>query len=214
MMRRSRFHLRRAAAFWLLFLVGLWFWTPQLWDIFTQTASEGRAGAANAETATDDPGMHSAIAVDSQLVELSIPGTGFGSRDARGRTVWVDPMVRSIEVSAVPREAAAGDAQRPGQTIVLAERIEDPADDHPARTPATRPPSATGLVLSSTLIGVEQRGAYINNRLYLEGATIEHEGETYILSAVRPQSVLLDKAGELLELVVQPAAARTPNGRN
>ena len=73
--------------------------------------------------------------------------------------------------------------------------------------------SPTGLVLTSTLIGVERRGAYINNRLYLEGAAIEHEGEWFRLSAVYPQSVLLEKDGELLELTVQKSPAHSKRAK-
>ncbi len=58
------------------------------------------------------------------------------------------------------------------------------------------------------LIGNRRRAAFINNKLYYEGADIEVNGETWRLKAVFRRKVLLSRNDREFELRI---AARLPN---
>jgi len=126
--------------------------------------------------------------------------------DNANRMVNADPFVHSTEVLAISSESLQTNPGSGGQCGATPAQFEVVAEGTSPTLCSERSQLAPGLQLSSTIIGVKRRAAYINHKLYFEGATIEYDGVTFELASVFPDKVVLRDGYRLVELkTAEPA---------
>ncbi|HID21438.1 MAG TPA: hypothetical protein EYP14_03450 [Planctomycetaceae bacterium] len=129
-----------------------------------------------------------------------ISGESGASWEEADRILETDPLVRPIKAAAIQTDPFRIDHDQfpPPVTNIFAQ--EPPK---PAPAPDTEPETVEGLVLKSTIIGVKQRAAFINGRLYFEGNTISWKGKRFRVQAIYPRRVVLTSGSETCELKIE-----------
>jgi hypothetical protein len=178
-----------------LFVVGVYFWIPPL------------LSALAAKPATAIHPQHPSLSIHAPTVIAETSFTAKASASAKKSAIpTIDPLVRSAEALAIQSNPLQIEPSRiPPSVLFDADKV---GAAKPESTAAPGP-VASGLTLRSTIVGVSRRAADINGRLYLEGATIEENGNTYQLISVRAGRVLLRHVDRVIELTVsvQPSSS-------
>lgn len=185
----------KTAALVVLLGVGLVIWSSQLFKAITGTSETPDAAASSAATAEPRSLLQTAEA--SANDRAPVPFTWQGAEQA----LQTDPLVQSAELAAIGANPFRMDPDQFPPVVSFAEepKPSPPNPASPARAPRN---SGEGLVLKSTIVGVQRRAAFINSNLYFEGAQIRTGGQTFLLVAVRPKSVVLQGAAETFELTI------------
>ena len=118
-----------------------------------------------------------------------------------------DPLVRSVEVAALEGAPFRVDDDQFPPPILF--------NDEPKRRTriATTDPmqdsgAPDGLVLKSTIVGIQRRAAWINSKLYFQGSEIRVGGKTFRLTAVHPKRVVIQHGDKSFELKLADRAAQ------
>ena len=186
----------------VLFVVGVYFWIPPLLSALVDKPA----------TAIHPEPPSLSIHAPTVIAETSFAATSpQGLENSASPTI--DPLVRSAEAIAIQSDPLQIEPGRIPPPILFADEKDGAAQSHAAEPPAASNGAlqsvSRGLTLRSTIVGVSRRAADINGRLYLEGATIEENGNTYQIIAVYPGKVLLRHVDRVIELTVskQPPAS-------
>lgn len=193
----------KTAVLVLLLLVGLYFWIPPLLKAFasegssTQTPSpvvavstspatpSGSLPTSNDKT-TVQKTEHDSAAIAQSLKECrALQSAKIDELPEKPFTLNLDqfpiPVLVSDEVESVPAPMAAIEVAKPADTL-------------------------HGLMLKSTIVGSQQRAAWINNRLYREGHSVPWNGQTLRLSSISRKSVTLTDGTNEWQLTLQESA--------
>lgn len=184
---------QKTALLGVLFAVGLVFWLPPLLkSVRGNTTTPPPAAPATTPTTTVD-----AQPVATGDVATKSPAFSWESAEKMMQT---DPLVRSVEVAAIHGDPFHLDRDQFSPPILF--------EDEPVRevvvtqlTPTTSDVTDK-LVLKSTIVGLKRRAAMINDKLYYEGRKIEVDGQTYVLSTVKPRRVTLTQGDTVIELTI------------
>ena len=188
---------QKTALLGILLVIGLSFWVPML-----MRAIGGRPSRPSLASIAYEKADSSA----SQNDQSADPA---GATDTRSFSTWQtaddllqsDPLVRSAEVAAIESDPFHIHPDQFPPPVLFAEEV--PAEAERAGKVAANP-SATeepaGLSLKSTIVGVSRRAAFINRKLYVEGAEIRVNGESYVVKEIHPRRVLLTKGRSVVEL--------------
>jgi hypothetical protein len=182
---------RKSALLAVLLVVGLIFWIPPL-----------------VRAVRKSPIPPAAVPSVRTQAQPTVTRSDASTERAGGTITWqtaerileTDPLVRSAEVAAIHSEPFRVDRDQFPPPILFA---EEPAESKPQPEKPSDLVAPIGLVLKSTIVGVSRRAAYINTKLYFEGAEIRGEnGQVYRLKSVHPRKVVLDQDGQELELKI------------
>ncbi|NOX56416.1 MAG: general secretion pathway protein GspB [Planctomycetes bacterium] len=193
---------QKTALLGVLLLIGLYFWIPPLLRAFR---SEQPRAAQAAPATTPPPASPPIEAVadfsDSSADRPRAGGSPLSWKQA-DQILQTDPLVRPIEAAAIQSDPFRIDHDQfpPPVTNIFA---EEPPEPEPSPQADEDPHSIDGLVLKSTIIGVKQRAAFINGRLYFEGNMIPWKGKTFQVQAIYPRRVVLTADGETYELTIR-----------
>jgi hypothetical protein len=218
--RDMRASAPKTAILAVLLLIGLWFWVPPVWRAVVGESAEAEKGA-------DAP---ASVAASSPTPPPAATPPAVPRWEDAERLRKEDDLFRSVGREAVrtdaflfdddflPLEVEFGDDVPEASAFVL--RWEDRpvaslegADADATAGEALPPPPVDPpppLKLGSTLVSPGKRAAVINDRVYVEGATIAIAGRRYVLTNVEPRRVVLDGEGGPLELRINPFATTRP----
>lgn len=194
----------------VLLVVGLVFWVPPL---LRATGSDSKASAAASTADSSSTQLSPEAPADitsaaSASGNVSTPAVSWKNAD---RFLQSDPLVRSVQVAAIQGDPFRVDQDQFPPPILFAEEpveeIRPNADQNASAATDLR--VADGLVLKSTIVGVRRRAAFINSKLYFEGAEVQVNGQAYRLASVHPKKVVLIRGKEVFELKI---AARSQSG--
>ncbi len=181
-----------------LFVAGLYLWAPSLYRPLIDQPSRVHT--------IDPPSLN--IHAPTVIAETSFTPRTRRAQDLEpGR--MTDPLVRSAEAAAIGSQPLQIDRVPPPILFADSHGPTSPTGGNDSDGPASRADEKTGhgLLLESTIIGVTRRAAYINHKLYIEGARIDVNGKTYQLMAVYPRKAMLRRGNHLIELNVPPPRA-------
>jgi hypothetical protein len=217
--RDMRASAPKTAALAILTGVGLYFWIPPLW----------RAAAGDKEVASSstppEPAPSAASATSPEPPPLEAKGLTWEEAE---RLRAEDELFLSVGREAVrpdafrfgnaflPLDVEFGDDVPGPAGFVISgtstDQPEAPGETASSETNASEPTPAEPppLKLASTLVSAGKRAAVINDRVYVEGATIAVAGRTWTLKNVEPRRVVLDGETGPLELRINPFAGRQP----
>jgi len=207
---------QKTALLAVLVMVGLIFWIPPLVRAMAgSSASPKAAKTAAAPAPTGNP--QKATETDGKPVPFA---WAWGQQ-----LLETDPLVRSAEVAGIQSSPFQVDRAQFPPPVLFEE--EPPAPKVTPPTPSAPPPVSPAianaaalqkLVLRSTIVGVNRRAAYINDRLYFEGREIQVDGKSFQITAVLPRKVLLSQGTATFELVLpnvyEPTTSDTPRTAN
>ena len=205
---------QKSAALGVLLVIGMVFWLPPLVRAVGGSSSAQPAAAATGSEAKMPP-------IQTETKFNAVPN--FSGGTTTSALTWehatelaeTDPLVRSVEVAAIQSDPFRIDPDQFPPPILFAEDTEAQQDqEDKSQTAGLVLPGE--LTLKSTIIGVKRRAAFINKKLYYEGADIEVNGETYRLKAVFRRKVLLRRNDREFELRIEarlPNRQRRTNGR-
>ena len=197
---------QKTAVLAILLGVGLIFWIPPLVRAFSGGNSNG--GPAAAPAAVPTPASAAATPAAAQPTGFAAEKSTrpVNSWQRAGELLRSDPLVRSVEVAAIQSNPFHVDHDQFPPPILFAEEPAETETDKKQTKAADveGPRTPEGLVLKSTIVGVQRRAAYINSKLYFEGTEVRAGGEAYRLAAVFPRKVVLKRGDETFELKITP----------
>ena len=193
----------------ILLGVGLFFWIPPLVRAVSNDSSRvepaaSTAAPTSAPIATATPSSPTAPNTAQQ------PSQPTNAWQKAGDMLRSDPLVRSVEVAAIQSNPFRIDKDQFPPPILFAEEPAEAQDDEDQGPDIKGPRTPDGLVLKSTIVGVQRRAAYINSKLYFEGAEVRAGGEAYRLAAVFPRKVVLQRGKETFELKIAAESKSSP----
>jgi hypothetical protein len=188
--------------------VALWFWVPLVlgWIKKDDAATKAPMGAApnSASVTVSTPGGSAAVQANSATKGNKAEGAKhpwhqliqWMNNDPR--TSATNPMPGRRDPFVSPQNDAA--------------KAEAEAKLDKKTLEAT--PQGWGVVLSATAVGAHRRAAQINGKSYRQGETVRltKDGQQieFILAAVHPRRIVLQRNGEQFELALPVTA---PSGR-
>lgn len=190
----------KSAVLGLLLLVGLYFWIPPVWRAIVG----GRGVVAPSASSVAAPASTSPVSSPNPPIPPAENGTATHtahvSWDRAGDVLERDPLVRSADAATISEDPFRIDrGQFPPPILFAADAIDDAPKPVPTKTVPRLPDD---VVLKSTIIGRTRRAAFINTRLYHEGADVRFGGETYRLELVQPRRAVLSRGGHTFELKI------------
>lgn len=184
----------------LLFIVGLYFWVPPMYRAI-------RGGSAPAVVQAK---INPAVTPQRPPVETEM---SFAQNEAQEapRHSWeqfdslmqTDPLVQSVQMGAVQKNPFKVNRDQFSPPVLFAEEPPQPKPDLAEKKPKQVPVLPDDIVLKTTIIGKYRRAAIINNKMYYEGKTFEHEDVTYLLEQVAARNVILKQGEQKFELKIQ-----------
>ncbi len=215
-MRKSK---AKAALLGVLTLVGLYFWVPLLLDLVRGSA---QSQTSSAPVVAQPTVPRQPVAGDA---EPGHEGRRLGRRQSRTpdqldwkeaeQVLAEDPLVQppaEFDVTADPFEINH-DQFSPPVTDIFADEPEAKATDQ-SETPApVAPEKPTGLVLKSTIVGVHQRAAFINDQVCFEGSRLVVNGRTFQVVSIGRDRVELQCEGRTFVLEIDEKKPSGTAGR-
>ncbi len=200
----------------VLLLVGVYFWIPPVYQAVFGSSRSARAGELTTAPVSPEALAAARSAADQAAKTAAKRSVTWENAEELFTT---DPLLRPAELASMPGSPFEISQDQFGPPVLFAEdepqdakkqsstkgspagktTANDKASTSTAK-PAQGPQGTAGLVLKSTILGASRRAALINDKLYPEGATIEWNGESYLLEAVRARQVELKKGEESLLL--------------
>jgi len=192
-----------------LLIVGLFFWIPPLVNRFTGSGTSP-AYVSTVLPPGATPLDNGSAPVSPRVKPEADPTTGTFSWQNVDEFIASDPLVHSAEVAAIQSNPFRIDEDQFPPPVLFAKDVGTTDAAHPnRRTTQVRP---TGdLHLKSTIVGVKRRAAYINSKLYFEGADFNVKGVQYRLAAVHQRKVILRRGSALIELKIPEALSLEAN---
>lgn len=193
---------QKTALLGVLLLVGLYFWIPPLLKAFRSQPPTAAPPAAASASPPPSPPIEAVADFSTAPTDRPASAGTATSWEEADRILQTDPLVRPIEAAALQSDPFRIDHDQfpPPVTDIFA---EEPPEPEPSPAADDGLHSLDGLVLKSTIIGVKQRAAFINGRLYFEGNTISWKGKNFQVQAIYPRRVVLIADGETYELTIQ-----------
>ncbi|QDT45971.1 hypothetical protein Pan241w_60990 [Gimesia alba] len=184
----------------LLFIVGLYFWVPPLYRAIRGTSAPTIVPAK----------INQAVVPQRPPVETEMSFTQSEAQD-EPRHSWeqfdslmqTDPLVQSVQMGAVQKNPFKVNRDQFSPPILFAEEPVQPKTELTEKKPKEVLVLPDGIVLKTTIIGKFRRAAIINNKMYYEGKTFEHENVTYTLEQVAARNVILKQGEQKFELKIQ-----------
>ena len=183
---------KKSAVLGLLLVVGCVLWVPPLFRAMRRAEGVPPVGSTNPPSVP-------------RPAPLGMPQTPGGELTWKtvDRVLESDPLVRSAEVAEIRGETFRIDPDQFPPPILFAEDVSESK----SRSQSGDSAIPEGLALKSTILGETRRAAYINKKLYFEGAEVlSEDGQTYLLKAVQPRKVVLEQAGQTFELKIADRA--------
>ena len=203
-MRRNR---QKTAILAVSLVIGLYFWLPLLFNAF-----KGRGSSIPKAAAAIPRPIEAVAAFPSSTSTRSAEGGAKRTWEQVVQLLQNDPLFRPAEASSIRSDAFQIDHDQfspPVDDIFMPDSEETPV----RAKRADAKPSIDGLALKSTIIGVKQRAAFINDRLYFEGNVIPWKGASYVVEAIRPRSVALTSQDATYELMIDDGLSRELDSR-
>lgn len=187
---------QKTAILGVLLLVGGAVWTYQIIAVFAGKRDDVEvASPARKDSPAPPTGVQTAELPPQQTAAKSFSWKQFDE------VLRTDPLVRSAEVAAIQSHPFQVDHDQFPPPVLFAEEPQQSAAA--ASQPTTDGNDGlSGLVLKSTIVGVQRRAAYINTKLYFEGSQIQADGRVYRLAAVHPKKVILADGRQTYELKI------------
>lgn len=184
----------------LLFVVGLYFWVPPLYRALRGTSAPAIVPAKiNPAVVPQRPPVETEMSfIQSETQEE--PRHSWEKFDSLMQT---DPLVQSVQMGAVQKNPFKVNRDQFSPPVLFAEEPVQPKPDLAEDKPKTVPVLPDDIVLKTTIIGKYRRAAIINNKMYYEGKTFEHENVTYTLEQVAARNVILKQGEQKFELKIQ-----------
>jgi hypothetical protein len=198
---------KKAGMLGLLAVLAAWFWAPLIFGgkpsqtvvqatpvppaAAVRPAGQPTAGAtADIRPAWQD--LNRWMAEDAQMTSARL------SESQR------NPFANSPHLTA----SAAAQAKALAEKAVLAQLSQDDPQTRQqlAATPREdeiKSAQDLGLVLSATVITHGRRAALINGRVYEEGVALKADGMAFVVEEVRPDQVVLGRAGQQFKLAIK-----------
>jgi hypothetical protein len=180
----------KASVLALLCIVALYFWAPLVFGWFGKGKAKTAKAAPAAPATVAQPTQPSAAGLPAPTVPVALP--------------W-QSLVEGIKNDPRMQSATLATLQTKPFGLVLTQTAD--SDEIKTQTGVStaktqRDLSQLGLKLSSTMLG-RRRVAVINGRPYAEGSQVE-AGDDLLLTVARvtDRSVLLEHAGQRLELTI------------
>ncbi|QDV54048.1 hypothetical protein [Gimesia fumaroli] len=184
----------------LLFMVGLYFWVPPLYRAVRGTSTPTIVPAKiNPTVVPQRPPVETEMSF-TQTEALDEPQHSWEKFDSLMQT---DPLVQSVQMGAVQKNPFKVDRDQFSPPILFAEEPPQPKPDRAKEKPKEVPPLPSDIVLKTTIIGKYRRAAIINDKMYYEGKSFEHENVTYTLEQVAARNVILKQGEQKFELKIQ-----------
>jgi len=184
----------------LLFLVGFYFWIPPLY----------RAVRGTTATAIV-PAKPNTAAISQRPPVKTEMSFGQGESQEEPRHSWKqfdslmqsDPLVQSVQMGAVQKNPFRVNRDQFSPPILFAEESAQSGKDPNQKREKEVRVLPNDLVLKTTIIGKFRKAAIINNKMYYEGKTFEHEDVTYVLERVATRNVILKQGEHKFELKIK-----------
>ena len=198
---------KKTALLGLLLCVGCYFWLPPIYRALT---GRGKAAALPATAVVSASASRPPVEAETSFKSSSGESTGGPAWERLEKLGQTDPLIRSAEVAAIRSEPfLLNHDQFPPPVLFADEPIPMPvvAQVEPEETQSNldNAPPGANLILTSTLVGQQRRAAFINRRLYFEGAEMKIDGETYRLVSVAPRRAVIAYGAITFELKIPKA---------
>jgi len=199
---------QKTAILAVLLLVGVYFWIPPLIRAF-QDGERSKPEVATAAAAVGQPLPASAVGSPASAQEQVAQSVDASSWQELAQRLKTDPLVQSVGAAAIHSDPFQMDRDQFSPPVLgIFEAEPEPSASHAQPDDATRI-TIDGLVLKSTIIGIKQRAAFINDRLYFEGNTVSWQGNDYLVTAIESRKVILTFEDKTFELsIVDEALSR------
>lgn len=189
----------------LLFLVGLYFWIPPLYRAIRGSSSSAIVPAKINPAATP---QRPPVETEMSFAQSEVQEDPRHSWEEFDSLMQSDPLVQSVQMGAVQKNPFQVDRDQFPPPVLFAEEPVQPKKDLAEAKPKVAPRLPEDIVLKTTIIGKYRRAAIINDKMYYEGKSFEHEKITYTLDQVAARNVILKQGEQKFELRIQndPAA--------
>ena len=184
----------------LLLVVGMYFWIPPLYRAIRGTSS---AAVASAKTAAKEIPPRPPVKTEMSFAQSETVEDTRHSWEKFDSLMQTDPLVQSVQMGAIQKNPFEVNRDQFSPPILFAEESTAPLEDAEKNKPEPAPVLPEDLVLKTTIIGKTRRAAIINNKLYYEGKSFEHNESTYILEQVAARNVILSQGNYRFELKIQ-----------
>lgn len=184
----------------LLFLVGFYFWIPPLYRALRGTAAPA---IVPAEVNTQAMPHRPPVKTEMSFAQSDSPEETRNSWKQFDSLMQSDPLVQSVQMGAVQKNPFKVNRDQFSPPILFADESETSNEDSQHNQEKVVQVLPADLVLKTTIIGKYRKAAIINNKMYYEGKTLEHEDVTYILERVATRNVILRQGAQKFELKIQ-----------
>ncbi len=184
----------------LLLLVGFYFWIPPLYR-----AVRGTSPAAVVPEKTQSIATPTRPPVKTEMVFAQNEPVDETNRswEQFDSLMQSDPLVQSVQMGAVQKNPFTVNRDQFSPPILFAGEPERPESDLKKAPEKKVLELPAGIVLKTTIIGKFRKAAIINEKMYYEGKTFEHENVTYTLEHVAARNVILKQGEQKFELKIQ-----------
>lgn|GEM_PF-817195 len=197
LMRDLKASWQKTALLMVLLLVGLCFWLPPLFRLMSGGTGPTPTVAVVATPTVSVASPVSAAAPAAVSAAPSVP-----EWQQRVAVLESDPLVQSVEVSAFRGNPFQLDWNQFSPPVLFEDDRDSDVETRRRTASAAPARLPSGLVLKSTIIGLNKRAALINSRLYHEGREVNINGDVYLLKAVMPRKVVLSRGDNVFELEI------------
>tara|TARA_R110002095_G_scaffold208902_1_gene194912 strand:+ start:5935 stop:6591 length:657 start_codon:yes stop_codon:yes gene_type:complete len=184
----------------LLFFVGCIFWVPPLFRMVRGTATPAVVAVKASPAAIPQrPPVKTEMSF-AQNETAEAPHHSWQQFDSLMQT---DPLVQSVQMGAVQKNPFSVNRDQFSPPILFAEEPVQPRPEATDKTEKVVLALPEDIVLKTTIVGKYRKAAIINNKMYYEGKTFEHENVLYVLEQVAARNVILRQGEQKFELKIQ-----------
>lgn len=184
----------------LLLVVGVYFWIPPLYRAIRGNSS---ASSVPARTIAKEIPQRPPVKTEMSFAQSEPSDEPRHSWEKFDSLMQTDPLVQSVQMGAMQKNPFEVDRDQFSPPILFAEEPREPVQSPEKNKPEPAPVLPEDLVLKTTIIGKTRKAAIINNKLYYEGKSFEHNESTYVLEQVAARNVILSQGTHKFELKIQ-----------
>lgn len=184
----------------LLLLVGFYFWIPPLYRAVRGTTASAVVHEKTQLKATPTRPPVKTEMVFAQNEPVDETNHSWEQFDSLMQS---DPLVQSVQMGAVQKNPFTVNRDQFSPPILFAGEPEQPKPEVKKTTEKKVVALPAGIVLKTTIIGKFRKAAIINDKMYYEGKTFEHENITYTLEQVAARNVILKQGEQKFDLKIQ-----------
>lgn len=184
----------------LLFFVGCYFWIPPLYRAIRGTTAPVIASAKVKPAAVPH---RPPVETEMSFAQSEPVKQSRHSWQEFDTLMQTDPLVQSVQMGAIQKNPFHVNRDQFSPPILFA---DEPVQPKLAEKPKPKKVAIVlpdNIVLKTTIIGKYRKAAIINNKMYYEGKTFEHENMTYELEKVAARNVILKQGAHKFELKIQ-----------